>query len=67
MMLGDKASGSDAIPLDLHDRGAVLDLPAKRNGHVQHGVSRPLPALRSCVERDIYRLKNSRCVETNCD
>jgi transposase len=52
---------------DLRDRGAVPEIPTKRNRHVQHSVSRPLYALRSRIERFINRLKNSRRVATRYD
>jgi hypothetical protein len=74
-MLGDKGYGdrrsaaghSDPIRQDLRDRGAVPEIPTKRNRHVQHSVSRPLYALRSRIERFINRLKNSRRVATRHD
>jgi transposase len=52
---------------DLRDRGAVPEIPTKRNRHVQHSVSRPLYALRSRIERFINRLKNSRRLATRYD
>jgi hypothetical protein len=41
IMLGDKGYDSDLIRQDLRDRGAVPEIPTKRNRHVQHCVSRP--------------------------
>ncbi|MFN6953775.1 MAG: transposase [Acetobacteraceae bacterium] len=74
--LGDKGYDSDPITAlralppgrrDLRDRGAVPEIPTKRNRHVQHCVSRPLYALRSRIECFINRLKNSRRVATRYD
>ncbi|MCI0754827.1 transposase, partial [Teichococcus vastitatis] len=56
IMLGDKGYDSDLIRQDLRDRGAVPEIPTKRNRHVQHCVSRPLYALRSRIECFINRL-----------
>lgn len=67
IMLADKGHDSDPIRQDLHDRGAVPEIPTKRNRHVQHSVSRPLCALRSRIECFINRLKNSRRVATRYD
>ncbi len=67
IMLADKGYDSDPIRQDLRDRGAVPEIPTKRNRHSQHSVSRPLYALRSRVERFINRLKNSRRVATRYD
>ncbi len=67
IMLGDKGYDSDPIQQDLRDRGAVPEIPTKRNRHVQHSVSRPLYALRSRIECFINRLKNSRRVDTRYD
>jgi transposase len=53
--------------LDWRDRGAVPEIPTKRNRHVQDGVNRPLHALRNRIERFINRLKNSRRVATRYD
>ena len=64
IMLGDKGYDSDPIRQDLRGRGAVPEIPTKRNRHVQHSVSRTLYALRSRIERFINRLKNSRRVAT---
>jgi IS5 family transposase len=47
IMLGDKGYDSDPIRQDLRDRGALPEIPTKRNRHVQHSVSRPLYALRT--------------------
>lgn len=66
-MLADKGYDSDPIRQDPRDRGAVPEIPAKRNRHVQHSVSRPLYALRSRIECFINRLKNSRRVATRYD
>lgn len=67
IMLGDKGYDSDPIRKDLRDRGAVPEIPTKRNRHVQHKVSRTLYALRSRIECFINRLKNSRRVATRYD
>ena len=67
VMLGDKGYDSDPIRQDLRDRGAVPEIPTKRNRHVQHSVSRTLYALRSRIECFINRLKNSRSVATRYD
>jgi transposase len=67
IMLGDKGYDSDLIRQDLRDRGAVPEIPTKRNRHVQHCVSRPLYALRSRIECFINRLKNNRRVATRYD
>ncbi len=67
IMLGDKGYDSDPIRRDLSDRGAVPEIPTKRNRHLQHYVSRPLYALRSRIECFINRLKNSRRVATRYD
>jgi transposase len=67
IMLGDKGYDSDPIRQDLRDRGAVPEIPTKRNRHVQHSVRRPLYALRSRIECFINRLKNSRRVATRYD
>jgi transposase len=67
IMLGGKGYDSDPIRQDLRDRGAVPELPTRRNRHVQHSVSRPLYALRSRIECFIKRLKNSRRVATRYD
>jgi transposase len=67
IMLGDKGYDSDPIRQDLRDRGAVPEIPTKRNRRVQHCVSRPLYALRSRIECFINRLKNSRRVATRYD
>jgi len=67
ILLADKGYDSDPIRQDLRDRGAVPEIPTKRNRHVQHGVSRPLYALRSRIECFINRLKNSRRVATRYD
>jgi len=40
--LADKGYDSDPIRRDLCDRGAVPEIPTKRNRHVQRSVSRPL-------------------------
>lgn len=55
------------IRKDLRARGAVLEIPTKRNRHVQHSVSRPLYALSSGIECFINRFKNSRRVATRYD
>jgi transposase len=67
IMLADKGYDSDPIRQDLRDRGALPEIPTKRNRHVQHSVSRPLYALRSRIECCISRLKNSRRVATQYD
>ena len=67
IMLGDKGYDSDAIRQDLRDRGAVPEIPTKRNRRVQHSVNRSLYALRSRIECFINRLKNSRRVATRYD
>ena len=67
IMLGDKGYDSDPIRQDLRGRGAVPEIPTKRNRHVQHSVSRPIYALRNRIERFIYGLKNSRRVATRYD
>jgi transposase len=67
IMLADKGYDSDPIRQDLRDRGAVPEIPTKRNRHLQHSVSRPLYALRSRIECFINRLKNSRRVATRYD
>jgi transposase len=67
IMLGDKGYDSDPIRQDLRDRGTVPEIPTKRNRHIQHSVSRPLYALRSCSECFINRLKDSRRVATRYD
>lgn len=67
ILLADKGYDSDPIRQDLRDRGAVPEIPTKRNRHVQHSVSRPLYALRSCIECFINRLKNSRRIATRYD
>ncbi len=67
IMLADKGYDSDQIRQDLRDRGAVPEIPTKRNRHVQHSVSRSLYALRSRIECFINRLKNSRRVATRYD
>jgi transposase len=67
IMLGDKGYDSDLIRQDLRDRGAVPEIPTKRNRHVQHCVSRPLYAFRSRIECFINRLKNNRRVATRYD
>lgn len=67
IMLGDKGYDSDPIRRDLRDRGAVPEIPTKRNRRVQHSVSRSLYALRSRIECFINRLKNSRRVTTRYD
>jgi transposase len=67
IMLGDKGHESDPIRQDLRDRGAVPEIPTKRNRHVQRSVSRPLYALRSRIACFINRLKNSRRVATRYD
>jgi len=67
IMLADRGYDSDLIRQDLRDRGAVPEIPTKRNRYVQHSVSRPLYALRSRIERFINRLKNSRRVATRYD
>jgi transposase len=64
IMLADKGYDSDPIRQDLRDRGAVPEIPTKRNRHIQHSVSRPLYALRSRIECFINRLKNSRRLST---
>lgn len=67
IMLGDKGYDSDPIRQDLRDRGAVPEIPTKRNRRLQHSVSRSLYALRSRIECFINRLKNSRRVATRSD
>ena len=67
IMLGDKGYDSDPTRQDLRDRGAVPEIPTKRNRRVQPCVSRPLYALRSRIECFINRLKNSRRVATRYD
>lgn len=67
IILTDKGSDSDPTRKDLRDRGAVPEIPTKRDRHVQHSVSRPLYALRSCLGCFINRLKNSRRVATRYD
>lgn len=67
IMLADKGYDSDPIRQDLRERGAVPEIPTKRNRRVQHSVSRPLYALRSRIECFINRLKNSRRVATRYD
>lgn len=64
IMLGDKGYDSDPIRQNLRDRGAVPEIPTKRNRHVQHSVSRPLYDLRGRIECFINRLKNNRRVAT---
>ncbi|MCX8132904.1 MAG: hypothetical protein N3D18_02950 [Roseococcus sp.] len=59
-----EARDSDPLRRDPRDRGAVSEIPPKRNCHLQHGVSRPLGALRGRIARFINRLKNSRRVAT---
>ncbi len=66
-MRADKGYDSDPIRQDLRNRGAVPEIPTKRNRHVQHSVSRRLRALRSRIERLINRLENSRRVATRYD
>ncbi|MCX8005785.1 MAG: transposase [Burkholderiaceae bacterium] len=58
IMLGGKGYDSHSIRQDLDDRGAVPEVPTKRNCHVQHSVIRPLYALGSRIECFINRLKN---------
>jgi IS5 family transposase len=53
-MLADKGYDSDAIRQDLEDRGAVPEIPTKRNRHVQHSVSPPLDALRSRISSSTH-------------
>lgn len=67
IMLGDKGYDSDSLRRDLRDRGAVPEIPTKRNRHVRHSVSCPLYALRSRIECFINRIKNSRRVATRYD
>jgi len=67
IMLGDRGYDSDPIRQDLRDRGAVPEIPTKRNRRIQHSVSRPIYALRNRIERCINRLKNSRRVATRYD
>lgn len=66
-MLGDKGFDSDPIRQDLHDRGAVPEIPTKCNRRIQHSVRRPFYALGNRIERFINRLKSSRRVATRYD
>lgn len=65
--LADKGYDSEPIRQDLRNRGAVPEVPTKRNRHVQHRVSRPLYTPRSRIECFINRLKNSRRAATRYD
>ena len=47
VMLADKDYDSDAIRLDLRDRGAAAEIPSARHRKVQHSVNKRLYALRS--------------------
>ncbi len=67
LMLSDKGCDSDPIRQDLRDRGAVAEIPTKRNRCVQHCVSRPIYSLRGRIEYFINLLKNSRRVATRYD
>ena len=74
-MLADKGCGDrrsaegrgDPIRQALRDRGAALEIPARRHGNVRHSVSRPLCAVRSRIEGFINRPKNSRRGATRYD
>ena len=65
--LSDKGYDSDPIRQDLRDRGAVPEIPNKRNRHVQRSVSRPNYALRGRIECFINRLTNRRRFATRHD
>ena len=62
VLLADRGYDSDAIRQDARDRGALPEIPTKRNRRVQHSVGRRLYALRNRVERFINLLKNFVCV-----
>jgi transposase len=66
-MLADKGYDSDAIRQDLRDRGAVPEIPTRRNRKAQHSVSKPLYTLRSRIECFIGHLKEQRRVATRYD
>jgi transposase len=67
VLLADKGYDSDDIRGDLRARGAVPEIPTKRNRKVQHTVNRALYALRNRIERFFSRLKESRRVATRYD
>lgn len=67
ILLGDKGYDRDAIRQDQRDRGAVAEIPTKRNRKVQHTVDKPLYALRARIECFINKLKHHRRVATRYD
>jgi len=67
VLLADRGYDSDAIREDVLARGAVPEIPTRKNRRVQHSVHRALYALRNCIERFINRLKNSRRIATRYD
>ena len=67
VLLADRGYDSDAIRQDARDRGALPEIPTKRNLRVQHSVGRRLYAPRNRVERFINLLKNFRRVATRYD
>jgi transposase len=67
VLLADRGYDSDAIRQDARDRGALPEIPTKRNRRVQHSVGRRLYALRNRIERFINLLKNFRRVATRYD
>lgn len=66
-MLGDKGYDSDRIRQDVRDRGAVPEIPTKRNRKVQYSVSKPVYTLRSRIECFIGHLKEQRRIATRYD
>lgn len=66
-MLADKGYDSDPIRQDLRDRGAVPEIPTKRNRKVQYSVSKQVYALRSRIECRIGHLKENRRIATRYD
>jgi transposase len=67
ILLAGRGYDSDAIRRDARDRGAVPEIPTKRNRAVQHSVDRRLYALRNRIERFINHLENLRRVATRYD
>jgi transposase len=66
-LLADKGYDSDAIRQDLRDRGAVPEIPTKRNRTVQYTVNKALYALRARVEHCIGHVKEQRRIATRYD